>query len=170
MIYQWQDKVPTRGIKAQVAGDAIDAIMDSLGGQVTPKAIVAAAKPKRHPLNRFFTWDDSTAANLHRLEEARLLVRSLVVIHEVASDEAPRRAFLNVETVNEDQEPVKVYVRTEKALTDHRQDILAEVLSKLESLRDTYEAYTELSGLWSEVTRVIERHKVKKKKRPVEAA
>jgi hypothetical protein len=52
--------------------------LDSLarGGKLTAADVVAAARPARSPLHRFFTWDQAVAADKCRLDEARRLIRS----------------------------------------------------------------------------------------------
>lgn len=62
----------SRGCDAQAVGEALLDLPSR-----TPDAIVEAAQPAGSPLHPCFTWDDATAAHLHRLSEARNLVRSL---------------------------------------------------------------------------------------------
>lgn len=47
------------------------------GEEVTPRLIVDEAKPVESPLHPHFDWDDASAADKHRLHEARLLRSSL---------------------------------------------------------------------------------------------
>lgn len=46
-------------------------------GELTPEAVVQAARDRRSPLHSFFVWDDKVAAHKHRLEQARELIRSV---------------------------------------------------------------------------------------------
>lgn len=63
-------------------------------GKPTPKQIVEAARPDNSPLHRFFTWDNAGAAESWRIEEARILVRSISVrIINRDGEEVPVRAF-----------------------------------------------------------------------------
>jgi hypothetical protein len=44
-------------------------------GKLTAEIVLEEATPVDHPLHSQFTWDDSEAARLYRLEEARRLIR-----------------------------------------------------------------------------------------------
>lgn len=44
---------------------------------ITPENIVAAAKLRTSPLNKYFEWDDKKAAHKFRLQQARMLVLSI---------------------------------------------------------------------------------------------
>ena len=52
--------------------------LHSRDGRVTPESFVAMAEPPDSPLHRFFEWDDAEAARLHRLHQARQIVRTVV--------------------------------------------------------------------------------------------
>lgn len=56
-------------------------------GELTPSAVVTAAKPKNHPLHSQFTWDDKDAADQFRLEQARGLIRSVKIVFKRADGE-----------------------------------------------------------------------------------
>jgi hypothetical protein len=59
--------------------DALYALADLNGGRLTPEAVLEAAKHRDHPAHPHFTWDDSEAAHMQRLYEARRLIRSVKV-------------------------------------------------------------------------------------------
>lgn len=61
---------------------ALKEIADRSGGRLTPDVVVSEAKNPKHPLHDYFTWDDSEAAHLHRIHEARSLIRSVRVQFE----------------------------------------------------------------------------------------
>jgi len=55
------DKDPERAIAA------IDKLVESLGGVVSPRDVVDAAKSEVSPLHPYFEWDDTVAAEKFRL-------------------------------------------------------------------------------------------------------
>lgn len=59
---------------------ALEEIAASHGGCLTPEAVVAAAREPTHPLHEMFTWDDADAAEKHRLDQARQIIRSVRVV------------------------------------------------------------------------------------------
>lgn len=58
---------------------ALQALADRNDGLLTPDAVVEAARPRDSVLHDFFTWDNKAAAEAHRLNEARKLIRSIRV-------------------------------------------------------------------------------------------
>jgi len=46
-------------------------------GRLYPADVVNAARPKSSPLHRYFDWDDRSAAEKYRLDQARALIRSV---------------------------------------------------------------------------------------------
>lgn len=48
-------------------------------GKLTPANVVKAGEDPTSPLHGFFTWDDEAAAEKHRLNEARDLIRAVKI-------------------------------------------------------------------------------------------
>lgn len=55
-------------------------------GRFAPNDVVEAARDEDSPLHAFFEWDDSLAAEAHRVEQARRLIRSVRV--EIVTSES----------------------------------------------------------------------------------
>jgi hypothetical protein len=49
-------------------------------GVLTPDAVVADAKSKKSPLHSYFEWDNGKAGHAWRIEQARTLIRSVMVV------------------------------------------------------------------------------------------
>lgn len=92
-------KVPN----VQAVGEAIEEI-ERRNGSVTPARVVKAARRRTSPLHPIFDWDDKTAAESYRIEQAQILMRSIVVDVVVRPGEAKTttRAFVSIETSNGD--------------------------------------------------------------------
>lgn len=58
-------------------------------GRLTPEDVIASAKAKTSPLHGCFTWNDSEAAKLQRLHEAREVIRS-VRVHTIVKNTVHR--------------------------------------------------------------------------------
>lgn len=71
----------------QVIGESLESIKDEVGGRLTPATVVNSASDKKSPLHGYFEWDDAKAANAFRLDQARVLIRSIKV--ETDDGEAP---------------------------------------------------------------------------------
>lgn len=77
----------------------MDAVKNALlaleqDGRLVPADVVEAARDPRSPLHSHFEWDDSTAAEKYRIEQARTLIRSVKV--EVTVREVPLSAVAYV--------------------------------------------------------------------------
>lgn len=79
----------------QVIGEVLDQIATKGGGELTPGAVVDAARAPRHALHPFFEWNDQTAAQRFRLDQARSLIRSIHAI-DADVDAGSAQAFISV--------------------------------------------------------------------------
>ena len=65
------------GDERKAINERLERIRMRAKGILTPAAVVADARSESSPLHSQFTWDDSEAARLRRLDEARMLIRSV---------------------------------------------------------------------------------------------
>ena len=77
----------------QQIGEALEEIRLGNGGQLHPGAVVESARDAKSPLHSHFEWDDRKAAELHRMDQARALIRSIRVIDD---EDRVRPAFLSI--------------------------------------------------------------------------
>ena len=94
--YAFRDLAPVKGLKdadPQAVGEALAAIATA-NGELTPDATVEAAKNVQSPLHRHFEWDDAIAAQAHRLDQARALIRIVTVLE--GDEDVPAPAFLSI--------------------------------------------------------------------------
>jgi hypothetical protein len=49
-------------------------------GELTPNAVVDAARDIESPMHSWFQWDDAEAAHSYRLDQARALIRRVTVV------------------------------------------------------------------------------------------
>lgn len=62
----------------EMVRDELERLEDQ-AGRLTPSIVIEAAKDEQSPLHGYFEWDDSIAAENYRLEQARTLIRSVVL-------------------------------------------------------------------------------------------
>lgn len=79
----------------QKIGEALEAITVQGGGELTPRAVVDAARAPRHVLHRHFEWDNAKAAEAYRLEQARSIIRSINAEDASIEDESAP-AFISI--------------------------------------------------------------------------
>lgn len=78
-------------------GRHIDFLRQQQKGELEPVNVVDDARNPNSPLHSFFEWDDGAAAELHRLHQARGLIRSVVAIYVTEEEPARRtKAFVHV--------------------------------------------------------------------------
>lgn len=137
--------------------DALEELTEN--GKLTPHAVVEAARSPRHPLHDKFEWDDTKAAEAHRLWQARVLISEVEVIIEVEGEQMRRNKYVNVEFENNGKG--RGYITIEKALSteEYRQQVLETALAELEYFRTKYEQYKELSLIFQSITKTRQRLK-----------
>lgn len=101
MIYQFgQGTSGYKNLNPQSVGETLEQLRVAHGGQLTPVHVVDAARDKASALHGGFTWDDTLAAHLHRVDEARYLMRHITVV--VKEGEEPVKAFWSIRVAQED--------------------------------------------------------------------
>lgn len=89
MIYKPKSGANFNQEEAAALGEIFERI-----GDVTPAAVVDAARPVESPIHPLFTWDDTVAAEKCRRMEASHHIRHLEVVIKVeAGREVSTRAF-----------------------------------------------------------------------------
>ena len=79
----------------QIIGTALGKIAEQYGGNLTPKAVVDAARNSRHPLHKHFEWDDALAAEAFRLEQARTIIR-IIHVEDAKTETGTAAAFYSI--------------------------------------------------------------------------
>lgn len=107
-------------------------------GELTPPAVVDAARPEESPLHSCFEWDDGRAAEQYRLVQAGTLIRR-VRVTVITGDTTNRvREFVHV--------PGDGYRRQEAVAADPvaRDLALATMAREWRAFRNRWRAYDEL--------------------------
>lgn len=159
MIYQFKDGSRCHG-DAQKVGEALEEVRLKHEGFLDEKDVVAEASNRSSALHPYFEWNDKRAANEYRLDQARDLIRSIVVSYPESQNESVRY-YVSVKP-SEDQEaryyPTELAVKNE----DMRQNILAAALRDMKSFMKRYEQLQELSKLFNAMKLEIKKHEIKK--------
>src|SRR5262245_37104228 len=116
-------------------------------GEARPEDLVRAARDSAHPLNTFFQWDNAKAAHEHRLEQARYVLRAIVVVP--AAEARPVRAFVNVERAG-GWKPIEMVL----ANPTTRDLLLTQALAELRAFERKFNALTEIAGIRRETERL----------------
>lgn len=96
-------------LDAQKAGEVLAIIAKENDKDIWPEKTVEVARPIGHVLHSHFNWDDAAAAHEHRLSQARLLHRSIVVVKKDPRDGSKKkeRAFVHVREPDKKRSPYR---------------------------------------------------------------
>lgn len=148
---------------AAAAHKELTDIVNSNDGYVIPEDVLSRAEDPDNPLHQHFEWDDDRAAYMHRLEQARNLIRSIEirpVVEEGADEYGNIRAFVSIrqEVVDEDgnERERNVYVPTDRAMNDEetRDRVLQRIMFELDSIHRKYNQYQEFAAVFAAIERV----------------
>lgn len=129
---------------AQLVGETLTRIREERG-RLTAPDVVRNAQGEASPLHRYFEWNDATAAEAHRLDQARHLLRSVVLVQtEEHGAIRPIRAFAKITTPEIDSYEPIAHVMANPAL---RLAVLREVRSEIKHLREKVESFEDLAEL-----------------------
>lgn len=153
MQFAWKSGYPTRGLDAQMVGEELEAIRERHGG-ITAEVVVDEARPEDAPLHPAFEWDDKIAAEEYRKEQARNLIRAVVIRRPEAEERVPIRAFVTVR----EEAGNTVYTSTVAALSDEelRRQVLERALRELNAWRRRYDDLAELAEVLAAADRALE--------------
>lgn len=122
----------------------------SIGDSATPAQIVDKARDPSSELHKCFEWNDAVAAEKHRLDQARQVVRHLVIRETVREDKPQIRFFFKPES-GSGYRPAQIIVRNQ----DSYQNLLASALRDLEALRVKYHSLTELEAVFDAIEELM---------------
>ena len=131
------------------------------GGVLRPRDVVDTARDKKSPLHDYFTWDDSHAAELYRLEQARVIIRCAVTIIPNKNEGVTVRAYTSLY----DDRKVEGggYRLTVDILSDEdrRTALVRQALSEARAWEEKYKTLRELIPVFSAMKKVREKAKIR---------
>jgi hypothetical protein len=162
--YEWGSGLRTSGLGVtlnkrldpDVAGGEIERLEKKHGDTgVRESDIVDAARSPRSKLHKAFEWDDAEGAERYRIEQARMLTRSLVKQIETSPGKTePIRAFVKTQPRNG---PIKS-IDVAFADPDDRTYVLQQCLGGLVAWRRKWAAlnrYADVSSALEQVDKAI---------------
>lgn len=115
---------------------------------VTPESVLEKAKDKKSELHKCFDWDDKSAANKYRLQQARQIIQLIVTVPD-KKEEPPKRVF-QISTERNTYQPMTFFMKNE----DEANALLNRAK---EELRAFQVRYASLKGELEEVFEAIEK-------------
>ena len=146
--YRWKRSLSWRfNVDAQTAGEFLEDLSEKTGGSLNAKLVLDRSRPEQAPLHREFEWNNEVAAELHREEQARKILRSIVTVHNDSSgEEVQVRAYYSLHEPNAQRS----YMPIARVLSDDdlRNELLGQALTDLQKMQHRYGSLKELSEIW----------------------
>lgn len=130
---------------AKSVGEHLELLRKQCKGELTPKDVVDDARHDNSPLHSFFEWDDSAAAEAHRLGQARGLIRAVVAVY--VSDDKPairQKAYVHIAEPQAPHYREATHAMSQKKTRDM---VLQRAWRELQSWKARYKDLKEFSAL-----------------------
>lgn len=125
--------------------------IQTLGESYTPEMILDLARDESTELHKCFDWDDSTAAEKWRKQQARLICISLIVIVEKETGDTQTYRLIQ----HDKEECVyKPIVHTVKHMDEYGR-LLKTAKEELAAFKRRYQSIKELSEVIEEIEKVL---------------
>lgn len=138
--------------RRDVARKALASILKKNGGKLLkPEDVLDEAAHPDHPLHREFEWDDGIAAAMHRMTQARTLIRSIPVVYVVddrpsTNKQQPVIRIRKYQSLQSDRKDGGGYREMDEIVQS--EDMLAELLetakADVDAVLRRYEIFKEL--------------------------
>jgi len=147
MIYKWS--IDIYGIDANLAGRELERIQTERG-TIEPKVIIEEARPNNSLFHKVFEWDDVKAAESYRVEQAKELVRKLVVVttQDTSDKGIETRAYVSVKSEEFGKKPSYIAISRAMSDDDLRKQILQQAINELENFKRKYSNLVEFKKIF----------------------
>jgi hypothetical protein len=167
--YEWNGRA-TGHIPIEVAVGELKRIYER-DQRIAPAVVVTESEAPTAPLHGAFTWDDSVAAQIQRENEARSLMRRIVVVHRDAKGlptTAPVRGFVAVPVMQENgdgqavdqrtNQPMQTYIPVVSVMSEEqlRRQYVARAYEELQAWRKRYQDIVAFARIFEEIDRAAE--------------
>ena len=120
---------------AQVVGIHLERLTKKAKGTLATEEVLKDAKNSTSPIHKYFDWNNSTAAEKYRLQQARQLMGSIMEVVVIGKEQKVTRSYYSIV----DSSKKNKYVPVEIALTTKKytHQIIAEAQEHIKRLNDT---------------------------------
>ena len=147
MTFEWKP-----GSRFKVDANTAGAVCEQLeaAGNLSAKSLLDVSRPEDAPLHSEFEWNDSIAAEKFREEQARCIIRHLVVRLDEKPNEQVRGFFRIEQTVQQS------YTNVTTILTqrDLRSQLIQQALEEMAAFQRKYSTLTELAIIFEAAAKV----------------
>lgn len=148
-------------VKGLSCEDVVDILKKHYGNKkLTAERVVNDAKASKHPLHNYFEWDDAIAGHLHRIQQARILIASLM---ELRDDGIKVRTFTNMMEDSNGNESIgfnaaeSQYIDTDTIFENPelRSRLLEKAKREMLSFKNRYKNLLELAKVFEAIDSLV---------------
>lgn len=125
--------------------------VQTLGEEYTPHEVLDLARDPKTELHKCFDWDDSSAAEKWRIQQARFVCNSFTVVIETTEGEVKTYRLVQHDHDEKVYRPVTFTVRNE----DQYASLLRKAKAELTAFKNRYQSIVELENVIEEINRVL---------------
>ena len=154
MKYAWKRQQISK-LSAQVVGDELEKLEKQNEGALLPSTVVKAARPTKSKLHGCFEWDNRKAADNYRENQARELLRKIVIVYEDQKGNTDNiRAFVRIQHDDESYYTCTARVQDDEELQDN---VLEQILAELMAVKRKYTQFKSpmLQKIWEAIDEAI---------------
>lgn len=132
---------------------ALKSIAEKHDGLLAAYDVVKAAKSPRSQLHGYFNWDDSSAAQAYRLEQARHLIRATIQYIDVAGGIKEVSVFCSLSSDHEEggyRQTIDVLANKE-----YRDTLLADAMAEMKAFVEKYENLKALAVVIKQMKKAL---------------
>lgn len=151
-VYSWKVN-GLHKVDAQKAGEELEKLTDA-DKNLSPEKVVEASRSEDAVLHNEFEWNDETAAEKYRVEQARALIRNLTVtvIEPESKTPVETRAFVHISS---DYRPIHTVIKSQTEM----EILLASALRDAETFRNKYSVLKFLNPVLNDMEQAENRIK-----------
>lgn len=169
--YKFKKSEGLLGNKAKIYGAELARIQQENNGVLTPQEVVEQARDVKNPLHNCFDWNNTSAAEQWRLQQARQLITSISIVVSYNGKQEEIDAFVNVTR----QEKVagannQIYLDIHTAMNNEtfKKEVVMNAWNELMHWQNKYQQFKEFSAVFNAMKQVklkIVKEKPKKLKK-----
>lgn len=126
------------------------------GGVLKPRAVVDAARADTSPLHSYFEWDDSKAAETHRIWQARQVISVAVDYQKIGNGEmVETQVFVSLTTDRRDEGGYRV-VTAVMSDEDLRRQLLVDARGEMIRFKEKYRRLSELADVFKAIEDAVQ--------------
>lgn len=115
-----------------------------IGEDVSPQEVLEKARDENTELHKCFIWDDEVAAEKYRVQQARNVLRFLVIKEETEPEDRPEIRFFYKTDSESGYKPTEFIVKNE----DEHKLLLERAWAELRAFKAKYSMLEELSEIF----------------------